>query len=266
MMDMPNVAPGPDLIYSDPMPRLAANLSWLFTEWDFLDRFAAAADAGFEAVEYLFPYDHDPDTLAARLARHGLKQVLFNAAPGDFAGGERGIAAFPERRAEFQAAFATAFTYAQATATPRIHVMAGVAAGPAALACYKDALRHACATAPDLDILIEPLNPKDAPGYLLDSFDLAAGLIAELKLPNLKLQFDIYHREMLDGDAIAGMDALLTIAGHVQVSSAPNRAEPGAREIAALRELDRLGYGGYVGCEYHPAAGTLAGLRWRDRL
>lgn len=248
------------------MPRLAANLSWLFTEWDFLDRFAACADAGFAAVEYLFPYDTAPDAIAARLAQHKLEQVLFNAAPGDFAAGERGLAALPGRSADFRAAFATALDYAKATATPRLHVMAGVASGPEALAAYKDALRYACETAPHLDILIEPINGKDIPGYLMNSFALAADIIAELKLPNLKLQFDIYHRQMLGDDLIGGIHGLLPITGHVQVASPPNRNEPGDTERDAINELDALGYDGWIGCEYRPANGTLQGLDWTSLL
>src|SRR5471032_2184375 len=139
------------------MPRFAVNLSWLFQEWPFLDRFAAAADAGFTAVEYLFPYDFKPDDIAARLARHKLTSELFNMAPGDFAAGERGIAVFPERRAELRAAMGTALIYARATGTPRLHLMAGIGAGDAALASYRDALRLACEAVPDHDILIEPI-------------------------------------------------------------------------------------------------------------
>jgi len=248
------------------MPRLAANLSWMFQEWPFLDRFAAAADAGFTAVEYLFPYDFDADDIAARLRQHRLEQVLFNVAPGDFANGERGIAVFPERRTEFRVALNTALKYARATATPRLHVMAGVASGPMALDSYKEALRIACEAAPDLDILIEPINGRDIPGYLMNDFELAAKIIAELKLSNLKLQFDIYHRQMIQDDLQRGIAQLFPIIGHVQVASPPCRNEPGTAEIEALRGLDALGYAGWVGCEYRPATTTLEGLGWRARL
>jgi hydroxypyruvate isomerase len=242
------------------MPRFAANLSWLFQEHAFLDRFAAAADAGFTAVEYLFPYAVRPDQIAARLARHNLEAVLFNVAPGDFAAGERGIAVFPERRGEFRTALATALDYARATDTRRLHVMAGVASGELALASYCDCLRMACETAPDHTILIEPINAVDIPGYRMNSFDLAAQVIADLKLPNLKLQFDIYHRRMIQGGP--GLEQLLPITGHVQVASAPLRQEPGPAEIQVLQLLDELAYDGWVGCEYRPANGTLAGLDW----
>ena len=179
------------------MLRFAANLSWLFQEWPFLDRFAAAADAGFTAVEYLFPYDHPPDEIARRLARHNLKQVLFNLAPGDFAAGDRGIATFPDRRDEFRAAIATGLTYARATGTPRLHLMAGAASGPEALASYRDSIKFTCEAAAKegIDILIEPINNHDIPGYLMNDFGLAERLITELNLPNFWLQFDIYHRQ-----------------------------------------------------------------------
>ena len=253
------------------MLRFAANLSWLFQEWDFLDRFAAAADAGFTAVEYLFPYDHPPDEIARRLARHNLKQVLFNIAPGDFAAGERGIAVFPERRDEVRVAVARGLTYARATGTPRLHLMAGIASGPQALTCYRDAITFACEAAAkeSVDILIEPINTNDIPGYLMNDFGLAERLIAELKLPNFKLQFDIYHRQRIHGEVSEGLKALLPITGHMQIDAAPLRHEPTTGELDdryILQTIDRLGYDGHIGCEYRPANGTLAGLSWMTRI
>ena len=255
------------------MLTFAANLSWMFKEHDFLDRFAAAADAGFAWVEYLFPYDHDPEDIAARLARHKLRLALFNAPPGDLSANERGFACLPARRADFRSSLAIALVYAQATAAPRLHLMAGVVDGSrdAALAAYKDALNYACdAAAPlGLDILIEPLNSIDAPGYLLDDFELARQVIAELKRPNLKLQFDIYHRQMIHGEVLQGLQALLPITGHVQISSLPGRHEPTTGQVddaQVLRTLEKLGYRGIVGCEYSPRAGTLEGLSWMKQL
>lgn len=253
------------------MLRFAANLSWLFQEWSFLDRFAAAADAGFTAVEYLFPYDHPPDEIARRLARHNLKQVLFNLAPGDFAAGDRGIATFPDRREEFRAAIAAGLTYARATATPRLHLMAGAASGPEALACYRDSIKFACEAAgkDGIDILIEPINNHDIPGYLMNDFGLAEQLIAELKLPNFWLQFDIYHRQRLHGEVTKGLEAFLPITRHMQIASAPLRQEPTTGELDdrhILRTVARLGYDGYIGCEYGPVNGTLAGLGWMKSL
>jgi hydroxypyruvate isomerase len=253
------------------MPHFAANLSWLFQEWDFLDRFAAAADAGFTAVEYLFPYDHPPDEIARRLARHNLKQVLFNIAPGDIAAGERGIAVFPDRQGEVRAAVARGLTYARATGTPRLHLMAGIASGPQAMDCYRDSIQFACEAAAKqgIGILIEPINTNDIPGYLMSDFNLAAQLIAELKLPNFGLQFDLYHRQRIHGEVVKGLEALLPITRHMQIASAPLRHEPTTGELDdrfILQTIDRLGYDGHIGCEYRPANGTLAGLGWMKSL
>ena len=253
------------------MPNFAANLSWMFQEWPFLDRFAAAADAGFRFVEYLFPYDHKPDEIAKRLAGGNQRLVLFNLPPGDLAGGERGLAALPDRKMDFRASVETGLQYALATGAPRLHLMAGNASGGAALATYKDSLRFACEAAArhGLDVLVEPLNRRDAPRYLLDDFALAEGIIAELKLPNLKLQFDIYHRQIIHGDVVRGLETLLPITGHIQVASVPARQEPASGELDDLRifeTLERLNYKGFVGCEYTPAAGTLAGLGWLKRV
>ena len=242
------------------MPRFAANISWLFQEWDFLDRFAAARDAGFTAVECLFPYGHSIDAIANRLG--DMELVLFNLAPGDFANGERGISIFPERRAEFRAALERGLDYARALNVKRLHLMAGAAQGEVAIDCFRDAIRMTCEVMPDRDIMLEPINTRDIPGYLMSSFALAVRLIDELKLPNLKLQFDIYHRQMISEAPELDLRALLPITGHVQVASPPLRREPGATEIESLRLLDTLGYKGWVSCEYGPANGTLAGLGW----
>lgn len=252
-------------------PRFAANLSWLFLEWPFLDRFAAAADAGFTAVEYLFPYDHAPADIAQRLARHGLQQVLFNLPPGDFLAGERGLAAFPERRAEFRASVETAINHARVTGTRRLHLMAGIAKGGEAIAAYQDGLKFACEATErhGIEILIEPINGRDIPGYLMNDFGLAEWLITESRLPNLKLQFDIYHRQILNGDVTRGLEALLPITGHIQVASVPLRHEPTTGELNDARvfeTLTRLDYDGFIGCEYRPANGTLAGLSWMKGL
>lgn len=255
------------------MLTFAANLSWMFKEHDFLDRFVAAADAGFEWVEYLFPYDHDPEDIAARLQRHKLRLALFNTPPGDLSNNERGFAGLPSRRAEFRSSLAIALVYARATHAPRLHLMAGTVDGSrdVALKTFKDSLNYACdAAAPlGMDILIEPLNPQDAPGYLLGDFDLARDIITELRRPNLKLQFDIYHCQMIHREVLGRMEALLPITGHVQISSVPGRHEPASGEvddIKVLRALESLGYSGIVGCEYNPRAGTLAGLSWMQQL
>lgn len=251
------------------MPKFAANLTMMFTEWPFLDRFAAAADAGFDAVEFLFPYDHPPEAIAERLQRHSLKQALFNLPPGDWAAGERGLAALPERAPEFAASVARALPYATATGVPRLHLMSGKAdrRDPRALDAYKAALKVACeaAGAQGLGIVIEPINGRDMPGYFLDDFNFATSLIAELKLPNLQLQYDIYHRQILHGDVMKSLEALLPIIGHIQTASVPDRHEPGTGELddaRIFRHIDAIGYQGYVGCEYRPAGHTVAGLGW----
>jgi hydroxypyruvate isomerase len=251
------------------MPRFAANLTMMFTEWPFLDRFAAAADAGFAAVEFLFPYEHPPEAIAGRLNRHGLTQALFNMPPGDWAAGERGIAALPGRGEELRAGVETALRYAQATGVSRLHLMAGLAGAtdPVARQTYRDNVAWTAARLAEanLDLLLEPINGRNMPGYFLNDFDAAAALIAGLDLPNLKIQFDLYHCQIIHGDVTMRLRAMLPMIGHVQTASVPSRHEPGSEEMNdafLFAELDRLGYAGFTGCEYHPRAGTLEGLTW----
>lgn len=255
------------------MPRLAANLTMMFAEWGFLDRFAASADAGFGAVEFLFPYEYPAAEIAARLRQNGLKLAIFNLPPGNWAAGERGMAALPERRDEFRASVAKALSYAQDLGVERLHVMSGLAdrARPSALASYRDAISFACAAAAkhQIAIMIEPINGRDMPGYFLNNFDFATELIRDLGAPNLRLQYDIYHRQILHGDVMKSLEALMPLIGHVQIAAVPLRHEPFSGELddgRVLGHLDALGYAGYVGLEYRPANGTLAGLSWRDRL
>jgi hydroxypyruvate isomerase len=251
------------------MPRFAANLTMMFNEWPFLDRFAAAADAGFTAVEFLFPYDHPPEAIGERLHAARLTQALFNLPPGDWQAGERGIAVFPERFAEFESAIERALPYAEATGVKRLHLMAGIASPRDARAAeaYRRAIRWTAerVAARGITIVIEPLNRRDVPGYFLDDFATAEALIAELAIANLKLQFDIYHRQILHGDVAMALAAMMPIIGHIQIASVPSRNEPSLEELNypfLFAELDRLGYDGFVGCEYRPRAGTLAGLDW----
>jgi len=251
------------------MPKFAANLTMMFNEWEFLDRFAAAADAGFRAVEFLFPYAWEPDDIAERLTSHGLTQALFNLPPGAWEAGERGLAALPERAADFRNSVATALRYAAATGVERLHVMSGNADSndPKARAAYEDSLRYAVDEigAQGLDVVIEPINRRDMPAFFLNDFGYAAELIGRLGLPRLKLQYDIYHRQILHGDVVKSLEAMMPIIGHVQVASVPARNEPGTGELNddfVFRKLDDLGYAGYVGCEYRPAGKTLDGLSW----
>jgi hydroxypyruvate isomerase len=251
------------------VPRFAANLSMMFNEWPFLDRFAAAAGAGFSAVEFLFPYDHAPEEIAARLQRNNLTLVNFNLPPGDWNAGERGFGAIAARRAEFRAGVDRALAYARATGVRRLHAMAGLASAddPTAHAVYLENLRYAAGRLAELDIdlLIEPLNPNDAPGYFLRDFNQARAVIDTIGLKNLKLQFDIYHRQITHGDVTKGLRSLAPMIGHIQIASVPGRHEPDSEELSFTQlcdEIDRLGYGGHIGCEYRPRAGTLAGLGW----
>lgn len=251
------------------MPKFAANLTMMFCEWPFLDRFAAAADAGFEAVEFQFPYAFAAEDIAARAARAGVKIVMFNLPPGDLAKGERGLAALPERAGEFRASVDLALGYAQTLGVDRLHVMAGHGDphDPRARAAYLDAIRFAADRLgpAGVSVLLEPINRRDFQNYFLRDFDDAERVIAELATPGVRLQYDIYHRQILRGDVVRGLEDLLPIIGHVQVASVPLRQEPGTGELDdafVFATLDALGYAGYVGCEYRPAAGTLAGLGW----
>ncbi|MBC7282305.1 2-oxo-tetronate isomerase [Hoeflea sp.] len=255
------------------MPRFAANLSMMFTEHAFPDRFEAAAAAGFEAVEFLFPYEYPARDIAARRVGAGLEQALFNLPPGDWARGERGLAALPERKAEFRQSVRTALDYAAVIGAPRLHMMAGLADPGRSphRAAYRDSLAFAADAAAErgVEVLIEPINGRDMPGYFLHDFDYAADLIADLGRENIKLQFDIYHRQILCGDVIRGLEDLLPIIGHVQIASVPHRNEPGLGELddfRVLRALDDLGYQGFVGCEYRPSGATLDGLGWMSKV
>jgi hydroxypyruvate isomerase len=251
------------------MPNFAANLSMMFNEWPFLERFEAAADAGFRAVEYLFPYDHPRAVIAQRLKANNLTQALFNLPPGDWSAGDRGLAAIAGRQDEFRASVATALDYAEAIGVKRLHVMAGIAQpqDTVAMDAYRDSVAFAAdaAAVHGIDLLIEPINGRDMPGYFLNDFGAAVRLIEELNRPNLKLQFDIYHRQIMHGDVLKSLASLMPIIGHVQIASVPFRNEPDTGELndyRILAELDRLGYQGFVGCESRPAGDTRRGLSW----
>jgi len=260
------------------MPRFAANLSMLYNDVDFLDRFAAAARDGFQAVEYLFPYAYTPEQLAALLRQHGLQQVLFNAPPGDWDAGERGIACLPGREAEFREGIARAITYAQALQCPRIHVMAGLVppdVDPATVrATYVANVRYAAeqAAAHGIQILLEPINGRDMPGFFLSRQDQAHALVAEIGATNVKVQMDLYHCQIVEGDLAMKIRQYLPTGnvGHFQIAGVPERHEPDVGEVHypyLFQLLDTLGYDGWIGCEYKPARGaaphaTRDGLGW----
>jgi len=251
------------------MPRFAANLSMMFTEVPFLDRFEAAAKAGFTAVEYLFPYEHPADQIGECLKRNGLTQALFNLPPGDWNAGERGFAALPDRFDDLKESLSAALPYAKATGAKRLHLMAGIANRGDRLAI--EAFRRSVTSAAEffaphgIDVVIEPINPRNMPGYFLNDFAFAGQLIDELKIPNLKLQFDVYHCQIIHGDVTMRLREMMPVIGHVQVASVPSRHEPDGEELNypfLFAELDRHGYSGFVGCEYHPRGRTTDGLAW----
>lgn len=253
------------------MPKFAANLSFLFQEHEFLDRFEAARRAGFQAVEFLFPYDHPPGEIAARLEDNGLVQALFNLSPGDWAAGERGLAGQPSRQDDFRRSVDDALTYAEAFGCRRLHVMAAVVpAGADARAC-EDAFVENLAHAADafgregIRALIEPLNTNDVPGYLLSTAGHARRLIETVGSRNLSLQYDFYHRQIMEGSLAAGFAEHRDIIAHIQVSGVPGRHEPDVGEINysyLFDMLDEAGYEGWIGCEYRPRKGTAQGLGW----
>lgn len=266
------------------MPHFAANVTLMYTEFSFLERFGAAAKDGFDAVEFLFPYDHAVGDIAAQLAGHALLPVLLNAPPGDMKAGDRGLACLPERQDEFRRDFeAKALHYAATLGCPKIHVMSGIVPGhagtplsPAMLAPYRQTLLAnldwaARLAAPlGITLLIEPLNPRDFPGYFLRTQAQAHEIVGELGLDNLKVQMDLYHCQITEGDLSARLRHYLPTGrvGHIQIAGVPDRHEPDIGELAypwLFDLIDELGYQGIVSCEYHPQQGTSAGLGWLER-
>lgn len=253
------------------MPHLAANLTTMFTEAPFLDRFAAAAAVGFAGVEFLFPYDHPAEAIADRLRAAGFGAVLFNLPPGDWAGGERGLAALAGREDQFRQSVEVAIDYARQLSVPRLHVMAGLKGNGADRATYVANLRHAAARLAEhgLTLLIEPINRRDMPGYLLHRWQDAVAVQDEVGAPNLLLQADLYHLQIMGGDIARTLERDIARIGHVQIAGVPDRHEPDEGEVNfpyLLGLLDRLGYEGWVGCEYRPRGRTEDGLGWRDAL
>ena len=253
------------------MPRFAANLSFQFQNVPFLDRFAAAAAAGYRAVEFMFPYEHAPEVIAERLNTLQLENVLINMPPGDWTAGDRGIACQPGREEEFRKGVATAITYARALKTPRVHAMAGlVPVGSSRAACmetYIDNLRYAAGQldAAGLTLVIEPINTRDIPGYFLNTQAEAADYCAAVGLPNLKMQMDIYHIQVTEGDIATKLKKYAALCEHIQIAGVPERHEPDSGEVNytyLFKLLDDIGYKGWIGCEYRPAGKTEDGLGW----
>jgi hydroxypyruvate isomerase len=249
----------------------AANLSFLFPEDAFPDRFRLAAEAGFAACEFLFPYEYAPDEIVGFLKAAGLRQALFNLPPGDWVAGDRGLAAIPGREAEFAASVETGIRYADGTGCRRLHIMSGCADPTESrhLETYRNNISSAAGRLAEAGImaLIEPINPVDIPGYFLSDFGMAARLIEEINAPNLRLQFDCYHRAMLGQNIIEGLQSYATIFGHVQIAGYPGRNEPGTGSLDYRSVFDTLleiDFIGWIGCEYRPSGKTAEGLRWRE--
>jgi 2-dehydrotetronate isomerase len=250
------------------MYKFAANLNFLFTELPFMARFAAARAAGFEGVEVLFPYDHPPQEIRGELTRNGLVLALMNVPPPNWAGGERGFAAVPGGEDRFQEGFERAMHVADVLKPQRLHVMAGRASGPLARRALVDNLKWACRHGSRHQFTLEPVNPRDMPGFFLSDFALAVEILDEVKAPNLSLQFDYYHAQMLAGDPMSLWERYKSRVGHVQIASAPDRREPRGMTVehsGFFARLSRDGYRGWVGAEYTPGGVTADSLSWMSR-
>lgn len=255
------------------MPKFAANLSTLFTEIPFLDRFEAAAAAGFKAVEYQFPYAYRAADLAGRLQAFGLRQVLHNLPAGDRAAGERGIACLPGREQEFRDGVELAIEYATAVGCTQLNCLAGIAPPQVCNQNLGDVfainLRYAAQRLEQVGIglLIEPINTRDAPGFYLSGTLQARQIIERNRIGNLRIQYDVYHMQIMEGDLACSIQNNLDLIGHIQIADNPGRHEPGTGEINydfLLSHIDSIGYSGWVGCEYTPVGATGDGLVWRD--
>ena len=256
------------------MPKFAANLSMMFQEIGFLDRFEAAAQAGFRGVEFLFPYDFPAADIAERLKRHNLTQALFNLPPGNWAAGERGIATLPGREAEFRDGVGRAIEYARATQCKTLHAMAGLwpegRPKQEGEGTYVANLRHAADAMAKhgITLVIEPINTRDIPGYYLNTTAQAMPIIEAVDRPNLRLQLDLYHLQIMRGDLAPTIRELAGMYPHIQIAGTPGRHEPDIGEVNypfLYDLLDELGYAGWVGCEYRPKGETVAGLGWAKR-
>jgi hydroxypyruvate isomerase len=253
------------------MPRFAANLSMLFTEQPFLERFEAAANAGFSAVEFMFPYEFSQRDIAAALKDNGLELVLHNLPAGDWARGDRGMACHPDRVQEFRDGVGKAIDYALALGCPNLNCLAGIS--PSGVTTEKargaliENLQHAAEKleAAKIGLLLEPVNSRDIPGFFVDRPSLGFSILTAVGAKNLKLQYDVYHAQVMEGDLVNTIKREFDRIGHIQVADNPGRHEPGSGEINypfVFRSIDELGYGGWVGCEYKPLTTTEAGLSW----
>jgi 2-dehydrotetronate isomerase len=253
------------------MPRFAANLSMMFNEVPFLDRFKAAAEAGFDAVEFLFPYEHSPEEVAIRATTAGTQVVLFNMPAGNWGAGERGIAALPGREQEFREGVDKALVYADHLGVPRLHAMAGVAPAGADLAACRATLianlKYAAEKLAERNItlLLEAINTRDIPGFVVSTQKDSHAICEAVGAPNMKMQMDLYHMQVMEGDLATTLKRYASQCGHIQIAGCPERHEPDTGEVRyeyLFRLLDEIGYQGWIGCEYRPAGKTTDGLRW----
>lgn len=253
------------------MPKFAANLTLMFNEVDFLDRFEAAKDNGFTAVEFLFPYAFEADQIAEKLEQNDLDLALFNLPPGDWDAGDKGMAALPGREQEFRDSVGVGLEYAKVFGNKTVHMMAGVLPGDLsveqAFETYVTNYQYCADAFADLgvNVILEPLNTRDVPGYMISQNSGARAVIAAADRPNVGLQFDFYHVQIMTGDLATQFETHLDITKHIQIAGVPERFEPNVGEINypyLFDLMDRLGYEGYVGCEYRPQNGTVEGLGW----
>jgi hydroxypyruvate isomerase len=253
------------------MPRFAANLTMMFNEVPFLERFRAASAAGFNAAEFLFPYEHTPEEVASAAKAAEIEVVLFNMPAGNWGAGERGITGLPGREEEFRAGVDKALVYAKALGVPRLHAMAGIAPADADRAACKATLvanlKYAAEklAAENITLLLEAINTRDMPGFLVSTQKDSYAICAEVGAPNVKMQMDLYHMQIMEGDLATTLKKYLAECGHIQIAGCPERHEPDTGEVRyeyLFRVLDEIGYKGWLGCEYRPAGKTTEGLIW----
>lgn len=253
------------------MPKFAANLTMMFTEYPFMERFAAAKKAGFDGVEYLFPYDFPAQEIAQELAKHQLTQVLFNLPAGNWAQGERGIACLPDRENEFRSGVENAIVYAKALGCRKVNCLAGKKPEGLSVEQANTTLLNNLTFAANrlaehgIELVIEAINTRDIPGFFVNNSRQVVDLIRQVGRTNLRYQYDIYHMQIMEGDLAKTMERHFPIIGHLQLADNPGRHEPGSGEINypfLFKHIDALGYDGWIGCEYVPANGTEAGLGW----
>ena len=253
------------------MVKFSANISLLFNEFDFLDRFDEAKKIGFKAIEFQFPYSYDANQIKRKLDKHNLSISIFNSSPGNLDGGDRGLACIFERKEEFNKSILEALDYAQIINGKKIHVMSGILKDPKdhdlSVNTYIDNLKWACDKAEEfgIQILIEPINQRNIPNYFLSSADMAVQIIEEINKPNLKLLFDVFHHQIINGDVSKSIEKFIYFIGHIQIAGIPDRHEPDISEIDynyILNIIEKNGYNGWIGCEYNPKNGTISGMKW----